>query len=124
MALKNKAISLVVFMFFLNAVPGLMVASGISADMGVTPSVSGGNNIDDANEAAQSFEPSGGFGSTLFSLYTSAGGFGQTILGVLIGGELMFMSLGVPGWLIGFMFAPKYLLVFGGLIYIVVGRRM
>lgn len=124
MAVNDKAITILAFMFFLNAVPGLMVASGISADMGVTPAVSGGDNIEDANAAAKSFQPSGGFGSTLFSLYTSAGGFVQTILGVLIGGELMFISLGVPKWLVVFMFAPKYLIVFGTLIYVVVGRRL
>lgn len=129
MATKDKAWAIVIFMIFLNAVPGVMVASGLAADMGINPSVSGGDSIGETNDEFQkeyedddAFGVSGGFGQTLFALYTSVTGPVQTALGLLIGGELMFLSLGVPGWLVTFMFAPKYFIFGGTVIYVLAGR--
>jgi len=122
MALKDKAVLVIVFLVFLNGVPALLFASGVAADMGVDPAVSGGGNIDDANSAAQQVEVSGGFGQTLFALYTSLAGPFQTILGVLFGAELMLISLGVPGWIVSFVFLPKFLIGFGAIAYVLAGR--
>lgn len=124
MALKDKAMLIVVFMIFLNAVPGLMIASGVAEDMGIDPSVAGGHNIADANQEMKDVRVSGGLAQTLFTLYTSVTGPLRVVMGVLIGGELMFMSLGVPEWLITFLFAPKWIIFGGTLIYVLAGRRL
>jgi len=124
MALKDKAMSIVIFAIFLNAVPGLMLASGVAADMGVDPSVGGDAQVQEANQEASNIEPSGGFGETLFTLYTSLGTTLQGVLGVLIGAELMFISLGVPDWLVAFIFAPKFIIFGAALIYVLAGRRL
>jgi len=124
MAVKDKAIAFTVFLMFLQAVPGLMVASGIAADMGVDPSISGGENINDANQQLSDIKPEGGFGSTLFSLYTSLSGPFKTLMEVAFGAELMFISLGMPGWLVNFMMVPKAVVVGGGMIYMLAGRRL
>lgn len=124
MALKDKAITIVVFMIFLNAAPGVMMASGVAEDMGIDPSVSGGDNINAANDDMEDVRVSGGLAQTLFTLYTSVTGPVGTLLGVLIGAELMFMSLGVPEWLVTFLFAPKWIIFGGTLIYVLAGRRL
>lgn len=124
MALKDKAMSIVVFAIFLNAVPNLMLAAGVADDMGIDPSISGDNRVESANQAANSIEPTGGFGDTLFTLYTSLGGTLQTIMEVLFGAELMFISLGIPDWIVGFLFAPKFIIFGGALIYVLAGRRL
>jgi len=100
-----------------------MVASGVSEDIGVDVSVGGNDDVAEANEAASNISPSGGFGDTLFTLYTSLGGTMQAILGLLIGGELMFLSLGIPDWLVVFIFTPKYIIIGAALIYVLAGRR-
>jgi len=122
MALKDKAVLVIVFMVFINGVPALLFASGVAADAGIDPAVSGGENIDSANNAAQQVDVSGGFGKTLFALYTSLAGPFQTILGVLFGAELMLISLGAPAWVVNFLFLPKFLIGFGAIAYVLAGR--
>lgn len=124
MALKDKAVLIVVFLVFLHAVPSLLFASGVAADWGIDPSVSGGNKIDDAQGAAEDVEVSGGFAQTLFALYTSVTGPVQTIMGIVFGAELMLISLGTPGWMVAFVFAPKWFIVFGTIIYTLAGRLL
>jgi len=124
--------TVIIFTIFLNAVPGLLVGSGVAEDMGINPSIGGDDKIQaadekvtgDPNDPDQSgIEPTGGFGETLFTLYTSLGGVVQTILGILIGAEIMLISLGLPDWLVLFFFAPKFMLIGAALIYVLAGRR-
>lgn len=124
MGLKDAAVLIVVFLIFLNAVPSLLFASGFAADAGIDPSVSGDKNINQAQDAASKVEASGGFANTLFQLYNSVTGPFQTILGILFGAELMFISLGVPSWIVAFVFAPKWLLIFGAVVYSLAGRLL
>ena len=122
MALKDKATIIVVFLVFLQAAPSLIFAAGVADDMNIDPSVSGGDNVDAAQERASELEVSGGFASTLFQLYTSVAGPLQTIMGIIFGMELMLISLGVDGWMVGFVAAPKWLVVFGAIAYALAGR--
>lgn len=124
MALKDVAIFVVIFLLFLNAVPSLLLASGVAEDMGIDPSISGGDAIGEANSELRNIEPSGGFAGTLFQLYTSVTGPIKILLEVVVGGPLMFISLGVPGWLVDFVFAPQYVVVGGAIIYSLSGRRL
>ncbi|MGK7297342.1 MAG: hypothetical protein ACNS61_16215 [Candidatus Wenzhouxiangella sp. M2_3B_020] len=124
MALKDKAVLIIVFLVFLQAVPSVLFASGVAADMGIDPQVSGSGNVDDARDAASNVEVSGGFAQTLFALYASVTGPVKTILGILFGAELMFISLGVPSWMVAFVFAPKFLVGFGAIVYTLAGRLL
>lgn len=121
-SMYQKAIVVIVFLMFLNGVPGLLVGSGVAEDMGVTPTVGGGDNIDEANQALSEVSASGGFANTLYSLYTSVTGPIEIIVGVLFGAEIMLMSLGVPDWTVTFVFIPKFLIGAGLIIYYLVGR--
>lgn len=122
--LKTVAVSVVVLMIFLNAGPGVLMASGVAADWGIVPSVSGGQSIDSGNQAMQNIEASGGFGQTLFGLYTTVTGPFKTLLGVVTAGPIMLASIGLPGWLVTFIFAPQYLIVGGAVIYVLAGRLL
>ncbi len=122
--LKTVAIGTTIFLLFLNAGPAALVASGVAADWGIDPAVSGGGSIDQANEDMRNIEASGGFGDTLFGLYTTVTGPVRTLLSVVTAGPTMLASAGVPGWLVGFMFAPQYLIVGGTIIYVLAGRAL
>lgn len=122
--LKSAAVSVMVFLVFLNAASGVLVASGFAEDAGITPSVSDGGAVAEANSAGQTVEVGGGFASTLFQLYASVGGVASDILGIVFAGPIMFVSIGVPGWLVDFMFAPQYLMVAAAIVYTLSGRLL
>lgn len=122
--LKTVALNVAILLMFLNAGPNLLLASGVAADMGFDPSVSGGDAIDDANENVRNVEASGGFGDTLFGLYTTVTGPVRAVMSIVTGGPIMLISAGVPGWLVDFIFVPQYLIVGGTIIYVLAGRLL
>lgn len=124
MGLKDKAVTIIVFMIFLNAVSNVALASGIADDMGLNPGISGGEDIDRANERMQNIQPSGGFAGTLFQLYTSVTGPVRVVLEVLFGAELMLTGIGVPTWVVDFVLAPKFMAGGGTIIYMLTQRDL
>jgi len=122
--LKTIAINTTILLMFLNAGPGLLIASGVAEDMGIDPAVSGSDSIDAANQDVRDIQASGGFGDTLFSLYTTVTGPLRAVMGIVLAGPLMLISAGVPGWLVDFIFVPQYLIVGGTIIYVLAGRRL
>lgn len=123
-ALKDIAINTTVFLMFVNAAAGVTVASGTAADLGVTPTVGGDQSIDDANTAMQNIEVTGGFASTLYALYTSVTGPVRAVVGLIGGGPIILASVGIPGWLLDFVFVPQYLVVGGAIIYTLTQRAL
>lgn len=123
-ALKDIAINTTVFLMFVNAAAGLTVASGTAADLGVTPSVSGDQSINDANSEVQNIKISGGFASTLYGLYTSVTGPVRAVVGIVGGGPIILASVGVPGWLLDFVFVPQYIVIGGAIIYTLTQRAL
>lgn len=122
MALKDVAVQAVIFLIFINAVPNLLIASGVAEDAGFDPSISGGDNVRDAQQEMRTIEPSGGFAGTLFQLYTSVTGPIKVFMEILVGGPLMLASIGVPVYILDFIFAPQYFVIGGTIIYALAGR--
>ena len=122
--LKTIAINVTVLLMFLNAAPGVLVASGTASDLGITPSVGGDEAINEANENIRNVEASGGFGDTLFGLYTTVTGPIRAVLGIVAGGPIMLISAGVPGFIVDFIFVPQYLIVGATIIYVLAGRLL
>jgi hypothetical protein len=122
--LKTVAVNVAVLLLFLNGSGGVLVASGTAGDLGVTPSVSGDQAVSDANQAAQDIKVSGGFASTLFALYNSVTGPARQIVGLVFGGPIILASIGIPGWLLDFIFLPQYFVVGGTVLYTLAGRRL
>lgn len=131
--LKTVAINTTILLMFLNAGPALLVDSGTAEDLGISPSVSGDKSVNEANDALtgdpddsneNGIEASGGFGDTLFGLYNSVTGPVRSVLGLVTAGPAMLSSAGVPGWIVGFIFIPQYLIVGGTVIYVLAGRLL
>jgi hypothetical protein len=124
MAVKNAAVNVAVFLMFVNGAAGLLTASGTAADLGVTPQVSGDGQIADANDAMENIKITGGFASTLYALYTSVTGPAKAVVGLVFGGPIILASVGVPSWLLEFLFIPQYVVVGGTVIYVLTQRSL
>jgi len=124
MEFKSIAMTAVVLLFFLNGTPLLLAQSGVAEDMGIDMSVGGDVKIADANENMSNVQPSGGLAPTLYQLYTSVATTAKTAVDVLTAGKSMFVNLGMPEWLVNFIFMPLYLIIGGTMIYLVAGRRL
>jgi hypothetical protein len=122
--LKTVAINTTILLIFLNAGPALLVSSGVAADMGIDPSVSGDEPINQANEGMSNIEASGGSLDTLFTLYQSVTSPVRTVTDVVFAGPSMLISAGLPDWVVGFVFAPMYLITGGAIIYVLAGRLL
>jgi hypothetical protein len=121
----RKTTVLAVFLVMLNASAGFITASGIGAALDINPSPGGGQTIEQANQSVggTNFNSGGSDFPTLIKAFISAAGaFVEVIKIVTIGGPLMLANLGWPNWLIGFLFAPWYLVSGLDLLYIVTGR--
>lgn len=122
--LKAIAVGMAVFLMFFNAAPALMIQSGVAEDWGVQPDIGGDEYVDDANDELSNVEPRGGAASTLFQLYDSAAGTVEALFTIIIGGPLMLASIGIPAWIIGFVFVPQYIVVGSAMIYVLAGRLL
>lgn len=122
--LKTVAINTTILLMFLNAGPALLSASGVAEDLGINPSISGDQTVEEANEDIRSVEPTGGFAGTLFQLYNSVTQPVKTVLNIVTAGPTMLISVGVPAWLVGFIFVPQYMIVGGTIIYVLAGRLL
>lgn len=122
--LKDVAMNVVILMLFINGTPNLLLASGVAADLGIDPAVSGDQAIDDANNAAQNIKVDGGFASTLFTLYTSVTGPVRTMMAVFFGAPIMLASIGIPSWVLTFLFLPQYIVVGSTIIYMLAQRAL
>lgn len=112
----------VIFLLFLNAGAVAIGQAGVAADMGISPVVGGDDAINQANQSASDISAGGGFAGTLFGLFTSAAGTMIDVFAVAFAGPTMLSNLGVPGWMVGFVFTPLYLLVGIDVIYVLTGR--
>jgi len=123
-ALKDIAVNTAVLLMFVNGAAGLLVASGTATDMGMQPSVTGDQSVTDANDAMADIKIGGGFASTLYGLYTSVTGPVKAFVGLIFGGPIILASVGVPTWLLNFVFIPQYLVVGGTIIYALTQRAL
>lgn len=123
-ALKDIAINVAVFLMFINGAAGVLTASGTAADLGVTPAVGGDTEVQQANDAMSSIEAGGGFGQTLYGLYNSVTGPTKAAVGLVFGGPIILASIGIPSWLLNFVFLPQYFVVGGTIIYVLTQRAL
>lgn len=122
--MKDVAMNVVILMLFINGVPNLLLASGVAADLGIDPAVSGDQAIKEGNNAMQNVKVDGGFASTLFTLYTSVTGPVRTVMAILFGAPVMLASIGIPSWVLSFLFLPQYMVVGGTVIYMLASRAI
>ena len=116
---------IVVYLILMNATAGVLAASGVAADLGIGAQPGGGEQVGFVNDKASpdNINPGGGAGGTLFGLFTSVGAtLKQVFVMATVGGPMMLSNLGVPVWLVTFIFAPVYLIAGADLLYVYSGR--
>lgn len=113
-----------VFMIFLNASATVVQASGLAADMEISPKPGETDKLENAQNASESVDATSGFGSTLFGIYAEGGTIAQAFVGALAGGPIMLAGLGIPSWLLTFVFAPAYVISAIDIYYALSGRSV
>lgn len=101
-----KALSLmIVFFLSLNAFAGMMVTSGVGADIGLSGQLQTGGDqaAQQAQDESQEISTGAPTGSTLFGLYNVLGGTLGDLAVIVFGGPAMLNNLGVPNPITGLL---------------------
>lgn len=111
-----RSANIVVFLIFLNAAAALFMACDpgpcIAQDTGVEPDVGGGEEIGQVTNESQNVESDvGGVSGTWIGNVVAGARRVASMFSVVYAGPTMLNNLGVPGWLVTFVFAPMYIVV-------------
>ena len=116
------SMKIAIVLVFLNSAAELMRTTGIAEAMGVNPEPGAAAKLQEAQEAARNIEPGGGFGETLFALYISLTKTFFAIFEFVFSAPQMLINLGLPTYLVAFLFAPAALVVGRDVAYLLMGR--
>ncbi|MUV59790.1 hypothetical protein [Halobacterium sp. CBA1126] len=92
------------FLVFFNAGAGLLAVSGTAEYLGVQPNPGGGEALAGATDSTQNFQTGQGGGETLFTLYNTLSGTLESIFNAIFPGAAMMKNVGVPDYLVNFLF--------------------
>lgn len=120
----RASMQIVIMLVCLNAAAGFLTASGVAAALDMQPNVGADKAIEDANDAASNVKAGGGLGSTLFALYNSVTSTFKSIVRVILYGPLMLTNLGMPQWVVTFVFAPATVISGADMVYSLSGRDL
>lgn len=113
-----------VWLICLNAAAVMLTASGVAADLGISADTVASQEIQDLNDSMEELATDASLGETLFNVFTSGIDFFQVALTLPFEGPSMLIAIGLPVWLVGFAFAPQYLVVGTTAYYILSGREL
>jgi len=102
---------LVLFFIFFNAGAGMLVGSGVAADLGIDAQTNAPDELDQASTAAENAQP-GQAGATLFGLYARLANITQTIFNSLFPGMAMLKRTPIPGFFIDFVSSGLSIIAF------------
>jgi len=114
---------IVIFLVLMTAASNAIMASGVGAALGVAPTTGAQSEIDQVQSDADEIEPAQGSSDTLFSLYNSVTGVFASIYGVIFAAPLMLVNIGMPTWLVTFLFAPAVVIVAADVAHMLTGRN-
>lgn len=120
--MARASMQIVIFLLLMTAASNAIVVSGVGDALGIAPTTGEQAAVTDAQAQADSFSPTQGSSETLFGLFTAGGSVFSSIFQVALAAPLMFINLGVPTWLVTFIFAPMTVIVFADLFGIIAGR--
>lgn len=107
-----RSANILILLVFLNGAAGVMAASGVGDAIGTQPDVGNTEQLQQANESAQSIGAgSEGVQTTFIGNAISAAKTVASAFSVVYAAPQMFYNLGVPLWLVGFFFGPMYFVV-------------
>lgn len=109
--MARATVQIVIGLMLLTAASNAIMFSGVGAALDIQPSTGAEGQVAETQEDASQIEPSQGNTDTLFSLYTSVTSTMNQVFQIVFAAPLMFINLGVPTWLTGFIFTPLVVIV-------------
>lgn len=112
-----------IFTLLLNATAGVMGASGMSEDIGVSIAPGVGEQMDKATEALDGFDPNVSIIESFVALAVAAGRlFGAVITGAFALPSAL-INMGIPSWAVIAFAGPLYVISTLEIVAIMVGRE-
>ena len=111
MSAMRKTPAIVVFFLFFSGSATLLEVTGVTAAMGVSSPTGVTTSLAEAEAAMDGIRASGGLADTLFGSFTAAASVIEALGRGVFGGPLLLAAVGIPGYLITFLFAPAAIIV-------------
>lgn len=118
----RKTWAITIFFIFFNAGAVMLEATGASAAWGVESPTGTTDALNDAVNAMNGIQASGGLADTLFGSFAAAGSLVEAVGRGAVAGPLLLNSAGVPAVFTAFLFAPVALLIGRDIIHALTGR--
>lgn len=115
---------IVLALILTSAFANALAASGFNDATGLDPEPGGEQHIEDTNETAASISGQNSGGGTLFGLFGAIASVFNNIVGIVFAGPLMLYNIGVPEWILNFVFSVAAVLVGADVIYVWTGRSI
>jgi len=118
-----RSTNLVIVLVLLNASAVMAGAIGLT-DIGYTPDIGGGDEIDEAQSTAETISTERSALDEFVAGIIAAADSVRQIFGIAIAGPTMLANLGVPGPIVAFLAAPLYILVGLDILQVISGRAL
>ena len=112
-----------VFTLLLNATAGVMAASGLSEDVGVSIAPGIGENMDKAQEALDGFDPNVSIIESFVALAVAAGRLFSAVITGAFALPSALINMGIPVWAVTAFAGPLYVISTLELVALMVGRE-
>lgn len=118
----RKSMHVVVFLAFMDGAAVMLEESGVGDTIGIDTGMTAGDALSEAMDSAGSLSAGGGSASTLYHLFNSVAKSFQAVFEAATAAPQMFMAIGVPGWVVAFLFGPMVLIIGADIYYALTGR--
>lgn len=117
--------TLLVFLILANGTVTIMEGSGLSEDIGVDLAPGISDEVTQLTDKAKDgFSATEGLGDTLFTLFSAAFTLVSIFMQSLWALPTMLLNIGFPGWIVGPIVAPLYIISTLEVMYVATGRVM
>ena len=118
----RKIWAIAAFLIYFNAAAVLLEAVGVTAAWGVESPTGTTAALDDAINAMNGIQASGGLADTLFGSFTAAASVVEAVGRAIVAGPLLLSAAGIPEPFVAFLFAPAALIIGRGVLHALTGR--
>jgi len=118
----KKTFAVAVFMVYFNAAALLLEVSGVAAAWGVESPTGTVDALQDAQDAMNGLQASGGLADTLFGSFAAAASAVEAVARAVVAGPLLLESAGVPAPFVAFLFSPVALIIGKDVLHALTGR--
>lgn len=118
----RPSLLIILFLIMLSASANVLVSSGVAGDMGIAPDPGGEEEVDSTINQTNEVQASNGLGSTLFGMYSSIAGIFEGMVSLVFAGPIMLYNIGIPRWILDFVFSGAAIITAADIIYLLTGR--